>query len=155
VMTEKQTEAQQTIRRYVLYSAGAGLIPIHYLDWAAVSGVQLKMLAEISKIYGVPFQENIGKAAIASVAGFIVPHAAAVGTIGSMIKAVPGFGGVAVAPLTAVLAGAYAWALGNMFIQHFESGGTFLNFNPEQVREYFKSQFEGAKKITPTTEVPA
>lgn len=154
-MTEKQKQAQQTIRRYMLFSAGAGLIPIHYLDLAAISGLQLKMLAEISKIYDVPFQENIGKAAIGSLAGFVVPHAAAVGTIGSLIKSFPGLGGVAGAPLTAVFAGAYAWALGNMFIQHFESGGTFLNFNPEQVREYFKAQFEGAKKITPTAGAPA
>lgn len=153
-MIEKQQQALQTVRRYMWFSAGAGLIPIHYLDWAAVSGLQLKMLAEISKIYAVPFQENIGKAAIGSLAGFIVPHAAAVGTIGAVVKAIPGLGAVAGGPLTAVFAGAYAWALGNMFIQHFESGGTFLNFNPEQVREYFKSQFEGGRKIAPTVEVP-
>ena len=152
-MIEKQQQAVQTVRRYMLFSAGAGLIPIHYLDWAAVTGLQLKMLAEISKIYEVPFQQNIGKAAIGSMAGFIVPHAAAVGTIGSAIKAFPGLGGMAGAPLTAVFAGAYAWALGNMFIQHFESGGTFLNFNPEQVKEYFKSQFEGGGKIAPAAEV--
>jgi uncharacterized protein (DUF697 family) len=153
-MTDKQERSRRTVKRYMWLSAGAGLIPIHYLDWAAVSSLQLKMLAEVSKIYEVPFQENIGKAAIGSVAGFIVPHAAAVGTIGTVIKAVPGFGGVAVGPLTAALAGAYAWALGNVFIQHFESGGTFLNFNPEQVKEYFKSRFE-AEKTTPGAEAPA
>jgi uncharacterized protein (DUF697 family) len=154
-MISEQTLARQVVRRYMWFSAGAGLIPIHYLDWAAVSGLQLKMLAEISKLYGVPFQENLGKAAIGSMAGFIIPHATAVGTIGSLIKSVPGLGGVAVGPLTAVLAGAYAWALGNVFIQHFESGGTFLNFKPEQVREYFKSMFESARNAPPTTEVPA
>jgi len=113
------------------------------------------MVAEISKIYGVPFQENLGKAAIASVAGFVVPHAAATGTIGSLLKAIPGMGGIAGAPLTAVFAGAYSWALGNMFIQHFESGGTFLNFDPKRVKEYFKSQFEGAPKIAPPVPEPA
>ena len=151
-MSEKQQQALRTVKRYMWFSAGAGLIPIHYLDWAAISGLQLKMLAEISKIYDVPFQENLGKAVIGSLGGFIVPHAAAVGTIGSVLKALPGLGGVAGAPLTAAFAGAYAWAMGNMFIQHFESGGTFLNFNPEQVRGYFKSQFEGGSKMTPAVE---
>ena len=154
-MSEKQQQALQTVKRYMWLSAGAGLIPIHYLDWAAVSSLQLKMLADVSKIYGVPFQENAGKAIIGSLAGFMIPHAAAAGTIGSIIKAVPGFGGVAAAPLTAVLAGAYAWAMGNVFIQHFESGGTFLNFHPEQVMAYFKSKFEGEGKIAPTAEIPA
>lgn len=154
-MIEKQQEAQQTVKRYMWFSAGAGLIPIHYLDWAAVSGLQLKMLAEISKIYDVPFQENLGKAAIASLAGFVVPHAAAFGTIGGVLKAVPGLGSIAGAPLMAVFSGAYAWALGNMFIQHFESGGTFLNFNPEQVREHFRAQFEKGRTIASAAPEPA
>jgi uncharacterized protein (DUF697 family) len=153
-MSLKYEQSIRLVRRYMWLSAGAGLIPIHYLDWAAISGVQLKMLADISKTYGVPFEENIGKAAIGSLCGFIVPHAAAVGTIGSLIKAVPGLGGVAGGPLTAAFAGVYAWALGNIFIQHFESGGTFLTFKPEQVRDYFKAQFE-AKTATPATEVIA
>lgn len=148
-MHEKQREALKTIKSYVWLTGAAALIPIHYLDLATISGLQLKMLAKISKIYDVPFQENLGKAAIASLAGSAIPHAAAAGTIGSLLKAIPGMGGVAAAPLTVVFAGAYSWALGNMFIQHFESGGTFLNFNPKEVEEYFKTQFEEAKKIAP------
>jgi len=31
--------------------------------------------------------------------------------------------------------GAYAWALGKVFIQHFQSGGTFLDFDAEKVKE--------------------
>ena len=153
-MIDKQQQAANTVRTYMWLSGGAGLIPIHYLDWAAVSGLQLKMLAEISRIYEVPFQENIGKAVIGSMAGFIVPHAASVGTIGSLLKAIPGLGSVAGAPLTAAFAVAYAWALGNMFILHFESGGTFLDFEPEKVKEYFKAQFAAEPKIEPKTDPP-
>ena len=142
-MSEKQERALKTVKSYMWLSGGAGLIPIHYLDWAAVSGLQLKMLAEISKIYEVPFQENLGKAAIGSLAGFVVPHAAAFGAIGSYLKAVPGLNVLVGAPAMAVFSGAYAWALGNMFILHFESGGTFLDFDPEKVKEHFKAQFGG------------
>ena len=143
-MTEKQVLATQTVRYYMWLSGGAGLIPIMYLDWVAVSGLQLKMLADLSKIYGVPFQENVGKAVIGSLAGFVVPHAAAYGTIGCLLKSVPLLGSLAGAPAMAAFAGAYAWALGNVFIQHFESGGTFLDFNPEKVKEHFRAQFGGA-----------
>jgi uncharacterized protein (DUF697 family) len=125
------------------FSAGAGLIPILYLDGVAVSGLQLKMVAEISKIYGVSFQENAGKAAIASLACFILPHAAA---WGALSKSVPGLNVVG-APLAAAFAGAFSWTMGNIFIQHFESGGTFLNFDPEKVRKQFKSQFEAAPVV--------
>ena len=144
-MTENQQKAQKTVTWYMWLSGGAGLIPFTYLDWAAVSGLQLKMLADISRIYGVPFQENVGKAAIGSLAGFVVPHAAAFGTIGCVLKSVPGLNVLAGGPAMAVFAGAYAWALGNVFIQHFESGGTFLTFDPEKVKEHFRAQLAGAQ----------
>jgi uncharacterized protein (DUF697 family) len=146
-MTEKAIAALKTTKNYMWWSMGAGLIPVPYLDLAAVSGVQLKMVSEISKIYEVPFQENRGKAAVGSLVGFVLPHATACGLIGSTIKAIPLIGALAGAPAMAIFCGAYAWALGNVFIQHFESGGTFLNFNPDEVKEYFRAQFEEGKKM--------
>jgi hypothetical protein len=37
-----------------------------------------------------------------------------------------------------------------VFIQHFESGGTFLDLDPDKVREYFKAQFEEGRTTTPS-----
>jgi uncharacterized protein (DUF697 family) len=151
VVIDKELEAFKTVKKYMWISMGAGLIPVPFVDWAAVSGVQLKMVADLSKIYGIPFKESAGKAAIGSMAGFILPHALACGFLGSALKAIPVVGALAGAPAMAVFCGAYAWALGNVFIQHFESGGTFLNFDPEAVREYFKAQFEEGKKVATGT----
>lgn len=144
-MLEKHQQAIDVVKRYAWFSAGAGLIPVLYLDGVAVAGVQLKMLAEVSKIYGVPFQENLGKAAVASLACFILPHSAA---FGALSQAVPGLSVVG-APLAAAFAGVYSWATGNIFIQHFESGGTFLNFDAERFKEYFQSQFDTGRKLAP------
>jgi hypothetical protein len=36
--------------------------------------------------------------------------------------------------------------MGKVFIQHFESGGTFLTFDPQQVRDYYAQQFEKGKE---------
>ena len=42
---------------------------------------------------------------------------------------------------------AISYAVGKVFIQHFESGGTFLDFDPKKVRAYFEDQFrEGRLK---------
>ena len=149
-MSEKEQDALKTTKKYMWISMGAGLIPIPGVDWAAVSGVQLKMLTEISKIYGVPFHKNLGKATIGSLAGFIVPHAMAFGWIGDVLKLIPVVGILAGAPATGLLAGAYTWAMGNIFIQHFASGGTFLNLDPEKVKEYFQAQFEEGRKLAAT-----
>lgn len=153
-MTEKETLAFRTVKKYMWWSGGAGLIPVPFVDWAAVSGVQLKMIADLAKIYDVPFKRDTGKAAIGSLAGFVLPHALACGLIGSMFKAVPVIGALAGGSSMAVFCGAYAWALGNVFIQHFESGGTFLNFDPEAVKEYFREQFEAGKRVATTIDAP-
>lgn len=126
---------------------GAGLIPVPLVDLAAVSGVQLKMLAQISKIYGIPFHQSRGKAAIGSLVGYVLPHALSFGLIGSILKAIPVLGVLAGTPAMALFCGAYSWALGRVFIQHFESGGTFLSFKPEEVKEYFKAQFEEGRQM--------
>jgi len=153
-MDERQKQATRVVDKYRWLSAGASLIPVPYLDWATVTGVQLKMLAELSNIYEVPYQKNAGKAAVTSMVGFILPHTMAFGFLGSLTKTIPVVGSLAGAPAMAVFAGAYSWALGNVFIQHFESGGTFLNFNPDEVKEYFKAKFEEGQTMaaSPGTE---
>ena len=128
-------------------SAGAGLIPIPWVDLTSIAGVQLKMLAALSKIYEVPFHKNLGKSAIASLVSFVLPHAIAFGTVGSIIKLVPFVGTLPGSVWQSAFAGAYTWALGNVFIQHFESGGTFLDFNAEKVKEHFQAQFKEGQKM--------
>jgi len=34
-----------------------------------------------------------------------------------------------------------------VFIQHFESGGTFLDFDAAKVRAYYEQQFNAAKAV--------
>jgi hypothetical protein len=43
------------------------------------------------------------------------------------------------------VAGAATYAVGKVFIQHFESGGTLLNFNPDSVRDYYKQELQKGK----------
>jgi uncharacterized protein (DUF697 family) len=66
------------------------------------------------------------------------------------LKAVPVVGALAGVPVMVVSCGATAWALGRVFIQHFESGGTFLNLDPEQVREHFKTHLEEGRTVAST-----
>ena len=146
-MTNEQEQSLATVKRYMWWTGGASLIPVPWVDLAAVAGVELKMLADLSRIYDVPFERSRGKAAIASLIGFVLPHALAYGAIGSAIKAVPGVGALAGAPAMALFTAAYTWAVGNVFIQHFEAGGTFLDFDPDKVKEHFRTSFkEGRAK---------
>ena len=51
--------------------------------------------------------------------------------------------GTAIGQLTMAAVSAPAtWVLGKVFIQHFASGGTLLDFNPPDYREFIKAQRE-------------
>jgi uncharacterized protein (DUF697 family) len=63
----------------------------------------------------------------------------------SLIKLIPGVGTVAGSISMSVLAGGLTYAVGRVFVQHFESGGTFLDFDPAKVRGEFTKAFEQGK----------
>ena len=64
---------------------------------------------------------------------------------GSLLKLIPAVGQVVGVIGVSVVSAAFTQALGNVFIMHFESGGTLLNFKPETMRDYFRAEFEKAK----------
>lgn len=142
----QEVEALKVVRKYMYWSMGAGLIPIPMVDIAAVTGVQLKMLNEISKIYEVKFSENAGKNIIAALLGGITAGALTRSSFTSFIKGIPIIGllGSISMPL---YSGATTWAVGKVFIQHFATGGTFLNFDPQKVKDYFADLYEQGKTV--------
>jgi uncharacterized protein (DUF697 family) len=135
----RHVRASQLVDRLSLWSGAAGLIPVPLVDMAAVGGVQLHMLGRLSEIYGIPFSENRGKSIVTSLAGAIAPASVAIAT-GSLIKGLPGIG-TAIGALTMPIASAGAtWVIGKVFIQHFASGGTLLDFDPPDYRQFIKEQ---------------
>jgi uncharacterized protein (DUF697 family) len=141
----REDEASKLVDRFSLWSAAAGLIPVPLVDIAAVGGVQLQMLRRLSEMYGVPFSDNRGKSIIATLAGSLIPASTATTTamgVSSALKAIPAVG-TAIGALTMPAFSACAtWVIGKVFIKHFNSGGTLLDFNPPDYREFIKAQKE-------------
>ena len=48
VVEAPSVASKKIVRNYMWWSMGAGLIPVPLVDMAAVTGVQLKMVADIS-----------------------------------------------------------------------------------------------------------
>jgi uncharacterized protein (DUF697 family) len=134
--------ATKLVDRFSLWSGAAGLvILVPVADMAVVGALQLQMLRRISEIYGVPFSENLGKSLIASLAGVVIPASAA-STAASALKSLPVVGtGIGSLTMSAASAG-ITYLIGHTFIQHFASGGTLLDFNPPDYREFIKSHAE-------------
>ncbi len=134
------------VKKYMWWSMGAGLIPVPLVDIATVSGVQLKMLNELSKVYDVKFSKNAGKSIISALLGGISADALSKSYITSFIKSIPIIGVVGSVSMP-IYSGAATWAIGKVFIQHFASGGTFLDFDPKKVKDYFMNLFKQGQEI--------
>ena len=137
--TERRDEvASKLVDRFAIWSGVAGLIPVPVIDAFAVGGLQIQMLRRLSQIYGVAFSENRGKALIASLAGSMIPTTSGIGAA-SVLKAVPIVGTIVAGFVIPVLSAGATYAIGKAFIQHFASGGTLLDFNPPDYREFVKA----------------
>jgi uncharacterized protein (DUF697 family) len=135
----REETASKLVDRFAIWSGVAGLIPIPVVDVACVGGLQVQMLRRISQIYDVEFSENRGKALIAALAGCMIPATSGIGAA-SALKTVPVLGMLAGAFVMPVLSAGASYAIGKTFIQHFKTGGTLLDFNPPDYREFVKAQ---------------
>ena len=142
----RSSQASNLIRKHVIAAMGASLVPVPLFDLVALSGVQLKMLHSLAKLYEVPFSKNLGKSSIASLLGGVMPTSTAM-TLASLAKAVPGLGTATGVITVSVLGGATTYALGSVFVQHFESGGTLLDFDAKKMRAYFSNKLEEGKGV--------
>jgi uncharacterized protein (DUF697 family) len=133
--------ASKLVDRFAIWSGVAGLIPVPVIDVVAVGGLQIQMVRRISQIYDVEFSENRGKALIAALAGSMIPTTSGIGAA-SALKVVPFFGAIVSAFVMPVLSAGATFAIGKAFIQHFASGGTLLDFNPPDYREFVKAHKE-------------
>jgi uncharacterized protein (DUF697 family) len=135
-------------RRVDYYSATAGTIgvmPLPLFDMFAVAGLQLKLIHDLSRMYHIPFSDQRAKAAIAALLG-----GAQTGLlVKSLFKYIPVYGYAIMAVPTALAASGVTYAIGRVFIHHFELGGTLLDFDAARMRGYFREQL---RKKTSKTE---
>ena len=138
---ERDRHASKIVDICSIGSGVAGLLPIPLVDIAAVGGIQLYMLHKLSEMHDIPFSENQGKAVLSSLIGAIVPAIAA-RAAASFFKFVPGLGHIAGTLTMAPVSAGATYIIGKVFIQHFASGGTLLDFNPHDYREFIRAQKE-------------
>jgi len=147
-MSERTATAYEVVSRYWKWSAAAGLIPVPLVDVAAVTGVQLKMISDLAKLYDVPFRRERAKSVVGALVGAVTPPlltSTVLHLFSPMFSVLPGVGTVVAVLATPAFNAASTYALGRVFVQHFESGGTFLDMNPDDVREHYRKEFEAAR----------
>ncbi len=143
-MDEKEREfhSDAIIRNHMMWSMGAGFIPVPFVDFVAVTAIQLDMISQLSKVYDLEFKQSQGKALITSLTGSGLARIGA-----ESVKFIPGIGTLVGGVTMAVLSGASTYAIGEVFRKHFETGGTFLDFDPARLKKMYKEKFEKGKEM--------
>jgi len=150
-MTKKKETIQEKniddiLKRHVYWAVGAGLIPVPIVDVAAVTAIQLDMLKQICNFYKIDYSEEKGKAWISAIASSTMSSILA--KIGaSAVKSIPVVGTIVGASSMALISGASTYALGKVFINHFEDGGTLDNLDKEKIKKFYNEKVKEGKEV--------
>lgn len=139
--SELSWEAEAIVKRHVRWTAVGGAIPFPLIDMVTVAGLQLKMLAALSRHYQVPFSEERGRSLVLCLLGSIAPYSIGAG-LGSLIaKSIP-LGGLLVGVASTSFFSATATSvMGNLFIDHLERGGSVHDVDPAAMRARFAQDY--------------
>jgi uncharacterized protein (DUF697 family) len=111
--------------------------------------IQLNMVAALADAHGQEFSREAGRAFVAALVCGSLPTAMAV-PFARLIKAIPLIGQTAGVLAMPALAGASTYAVGKVFVQHFESGRTFRDFDPEAARGDYAGHLGNARSVVGT-----
>ncbi|WP_295884364.1 YcjF family protein [uncultured Thiohalocapsa sp.] len=139
-------QADIRIKNHVLVATTLGLVPLPLFDLALLVGNQVAMVRGLSQLYAVDFDEVRTRAIITSLLAGGAPVLAVVG-LSSGAKLMPGIGSLLGSGSVAVGGGALTYAVGQVFVQHFEGGGNLFNVDPARMRRLFARKVKEGEAV--------
>ena len=132
-------------RNHVLTAMGVGLVPVPLVDLVGVMGVGVDLIKKLSNEYGdQQYDAEKVRSLLAALLAGALPIAVG-GVLMSVFRAIPLIGPAAGAVTMPVLFGASMYAVHNVFVEHYERGGTILDFDPPKFKKRFKEEFTSGK----------
>jgi uncharacterized protein (DUF697 family) len=138
-------EAARVISSAVKWSAAAAIVPVPYIDLLALGAVQVKMVRDLAQIYGLEAEGETLKGVISALLGTLAPAAISGGLLGSALKVIPVGGTIVGSVGLAAFGSAATYAIGKIFVAHFDQGGTVKSFSAEAIEADLKKEFAAAK----------
>jgi uncharacterized protein (DUF697 family) len=112
--------ARRIVDRHKNYAAVGGLVPLPAANIAGVTAVNLRMVKQLSELYGVPFHRDRTRSLIIALIAGAVPTGVGLAASSTLMWIVPGglVWGLGAAALTA---GALTRGIGLVFVDSFET----------------------------------
>lgn len=147
VIDYRRKLADATIMNASQWATAAGFITIPGVDTLTISGVQLKMVYDLCKIYKVPFKKEAVLAVAGAALGGSLTTTASFSVASFGLSKIPYIGSILSIATQPAISFATTYAVGMIFIKHFESNGTLIDFDLESTKAVFDDQFEKAKAL--------
>ncbi|GEK09165.1 DUF697 domain-containing protein [Pseudoalteromonas sp. J010] len=126
---DRAAVAQLIVDKYTKWSFGSGFIPLPAVDLVALTGIQMKMIGEVAKVYGQSYGDNKLRGTVSALIGGSFPQTLGGAGLSSFLKAVPVLGTLSAIAFMPIVSAASTHAVGSTFVRHFENGGTLINLN--------------------------
>lgn len=117
---KRRALAHKIVQRHGSYAAVGGLLPLPVANIVGVTAIIMRMVKQLSGLYGVPFQQDRTRSVVISLMGGTVPTGFGAATASTLAFVVPASALLGLA-VSAVTAGALTRAIGLVFVEHFES----------------------------------
>lgn len=143
---ERLNAGMHTIKNHAIAAMGIGVLPVPGVDLVALTTVQLNLVRKLGEMYGHKLSDQLGTKLIGSLLSGYLPLAVAA-PVASVLKFLPGVGVMAGVLAQSTLAGATTYAVGKLFLEHFESNGSFLDFDAGRMKEKLKAKVEEGKEF--------
>src|SRR6185295_17241741 len=142
-MNEREAGAMKIVHKYMVYSAGAALIPVAIVDVTVLAGIHVSLNKQLCDYYEVEFSEHTARNVLIAILASLIP-----GSLSSLATRKT----LALLPLTTYVFGMFgmsafsafvSFGLGKIFIRHFESGGTLRDFDVKHIKGVFSHFVHG------------
>lgn len=137
-------KADKLIKRYAFSSGFFGYIPLPVVDALGIMTVQRKMLLHLAQVYNVEFSRSLAKDLLTTLSGGYATRAA----IPMVVKLIPGINILFGSTGMAVIGSASTYAVGKVFQNHFEKGGTLNDFDPDKEKSVFEAELKKGIKLS-------
>ena len=142
--SENYENAQKVVNKYSMGAAGLSIVTLPGLELGLLGALQLKMVHSLTKRYGQKFSANAVRGIIGSLAGMVAVSHLKSSTLARFLRAVPVVGFIGSYSVT-IYNAALTYAIGKVFIHHFEAGGTVLTLNAKKIKGVFEKYFKEGK----------
>jgi uncharacterized protein (DUF697 family) len=121
----RRSMAQRIVERHGAYAAVGGLAPVPIANIASVAGIIVRMVKQLSELYGIPFKRDRTRSFVVAILAGAVPTGFGTAAASTFGYVVPGAAlvGLGVSALTAA---ALTRSVGLIFIESFEREGVAL-----------------------------